>query len=250
MLPAGGQAPLPAGASGHTPAAPGQTAAPTITSAFPDPPHTFVDLYTDEHVAGGLCPEPPEPLAGGSYAMFGVAMTCEDRIIRSLGEQGIRRLYHRNYDHKKELKKMNHSVLVNFLDLLDVLVKCPDTARREEKCQNISMLFIQMHHLINELRPHQARETIRISLLLQRRTRIATADRVNQHIGSVTESICDRLNAIPADLLQTKQRIEQDVQRLRELCLVREQPEVAADDTTDDLVQLDFIMCNMVLCDV
>lgn len=181
--------------------------------------------------------------------MFGLAMTCEDRIIRSLGEQGIRRLYQRDYDHKKELKKMNHSVLVNFLDLLDVLVKCPDTARREEKCQNISMLFIQMHHLINELRPHQARETIRISLLLQRRARIATADRVNQHIENVTESICSRLNEIPADLLQTKQPIEQDVQRLRELCLPPE-PEVTADDTTDDLVQLDFIMCNLVHSDI
>ena len=46
-------------------------------------------------------------------------------IIRPLESQGIKRLYAKDSDHKKELKKMNASILINFLDLIDILVKCP-----------------------------------------------------------------------------------------------------------------------------
>ena len=70
--------------------------------------------------------------------------------------QGIKRLYStKDIDRKKELRKLNHSILVNFLDLIDILIKCPESPRREEKVDDINLLFIHMHHLINEFRPHQ-----------------------------------------------------------------------------------------------
>ena len=47
--------------------------------------------------------------------MFGNSFTADDQIIRSLEIQGFRRLYRQNYDHKRELKKLNHSILANFL---------------------------------------------------------------------------------------------------------------------------------------
>ena len=62
---------------------------------------------------------------------------------------------------------MNHSLLANFLDLLDVMVKNPGGPKhpgspppgvgslREEKIEDIQLLFFHMHHLINEFRPHQ-----------------------------------------------------------------------------------------------
>ena len=58
-----------------------------------------------------------------AYSMFGVQFRADDQIIRPLEAQGLRRLYPHNYDHKRELKKLNYSILVNFLDLLDVLIK-------------------------------------------------------------------------------------------------------------------------------
>ena len=91
-----------------------------------------------------------------------------DPIIQPLESQGIKRLYPQNVDHKKELKKMNHSLLANFLDLLDVMVKNPGGPKhpgspppgvgslREEKIEDIQLLFFHIHHLINEFRPHQA----------------------------------------------------------------------------------------------
>lgn len=256
-------APLPAaGGSGQAtggsaPAAAAGGSAPTLTAAFPDPPQQFVDLFSDERLSSGLSPEPPAPLAGGAYAMFGVAMACEDKMIRSLEEQGIRRLYQRRYDRRLELKKMNHSLLASFLDLLDVLVKCPETASREEKCQHISMLFIQMHHLINELRPHQARETIRVSLLLQRKARIAAADRVHDHVDSATETIAARLSAIPDQLLVSSTadsllpHLPSSFPRLDSTATDPLTGTVtAATVSTEDLVELDFIMCQLVLTDL
>ena len=70
--------------------------------------------------------------------------------------QGIKRLYSaKDIDRKKELRKLNHSILVNFLDLIDILIKCPESPKRDEKIEDTNLLFIHMHHLINEFRPHQ-----------------------------------------------------------------------------------------------
>ncbi len=55
--------------------------------------------------------------------MFGVNFQADDAIIRPLEAQGLRRLYPASYDPKRELKKLNHSILANFLDLLDILIR-------------------------------------------------------------------------------------------------------------------------------
>ena len=69
--------------------------------------------------------------------------------------QGFKRLYPQHCDRRRELRKLNHSLLVNFLDLLDLLVLCPDSPRRAEKVEDLNLLFIHIHHLLNEFRPHQ-----------------------------------------------------------------------------------------------
>lgn len=82
-----------------------------------------------------------------------------------------------HFERRRELKKLNHSLLVNFLDLLDLLVYCPDSPKRAEKVEDLSLLFIHIHHLLNEFRPHQARETLRVMMELQKRQRLETAMR-------------------------------------------------------------------------
>lgn len=219
--------------------------APSITAAFPEPPKQFIQLYSDENVVSSSCPLPPKPVTDGTYTMFGTQITYDDSIIRSLEAQGMRRLYPREFDHKRELKKMNHSILFNFVDLIDVLAKCPDTMKREEKCQDIHVLFIQMHHLINELRPHQARETIRVTLEVQKRERAFTAFSMNSQVEKVTTAISNCLDVIPDSLLNLKDTVEQDLRRLRDLCL-RDKSENSATDPIDQIVELDSIMCNIV----
>ncbi|XP_049522216.1 mediator of RNA polymerase II transcription subunit 7 isoform X1 [Dermacentor silvarum] len=166
----------------------------TQVSSLPLPPMQYVSLYTDENLQCGL--SPPRPLQEG-YSMFGVPFHGEEPIIRPLESQGIRRLYPQNYEHKKELKKLNHSLLVNFLDMVDVLIRCPDTSKRLEKKEDMSLLFVHMHHLINEFRPHQARETLRVMLDMQRRQRLDTAHRFHKHLDKVREILQNTLTMLP-----------------------------------------------------
>ena len=137
--------------------------------------------------------------------MFGVQFHADDQIIRPLESQNLRRLYPQNYDHKRELKKLNHSILVNFLDLLDILIKNPDSPKRAEKIEDLTLLFIHMHHLINEFRPHQARETLRVMMELQKTQRLDTAERFHKHLEKVQELLQKCISALPEEsMLDTK----------------------------------------------
>ena len=154
-------------------------------SSMPLPPMQFIMEYTDEAVKRGSAPLPPPPISD-SYSMYGQPFSSEDCIVASLESQGIRRLYSaKEVDRKRELRKLNHSVLVNFLDLLDILIKSPDSAKREEKIEDLNLLFIHMHHLINEFRPHQARETLRVMLHVQKRKRTQVAEKFREHLDKV-----------------------------------------------------------------
>ena len=131
-----------------------------------------------------------------------------EKLSSSIGTHAIN-----TNNHKRELKKLNHSILVAYLDLLDILVHAPNTqieieqppsavvhnaeaatseegggaeqpppqpnvilkTVREQKLGDLELLFINMHHLINELRPHQARDTLRCILEMQRQQRIDMA---------------------------------------------------------------------------
>jgi len=160
----------------------------------------YVKQYSDDYVRRGVCPAPPPPLGPNDpYRMFGQPfIPAEDTIISSLESQGLRRLFsNKELDRKKELKKLNQSILVNFLDLLDLLIKAPDSPKREEKIEDLNLLFINMHHLINEFRPHQARETLRVMLHVQRRRRMQVADKFREHLDKVQETIKEALENLP-----------------------------------------------------
>lgn len=154
---------------------------PSTVLAYPLPPLQYINSIEPDNL-----PPPPPPITEGVYHMFGQKISLDDAIIAPLEAHGTKRLYPRSeYDHKKELKKINASILVNFLDLVDVLVKCPDTDKRIEKCNDLATLFINFHHLINELRPHQARETLRVWLNAQRRTREEITKKLNAEMDKM-----------------------------------------------------------------
>lgn len=174
---------------------------PQQVSALPPPPMQYIKEYTDENIRKNLAPRPPPPIRD-NYMMFGNQFQCDDLIIRPLESQGIERLHPVQFDHKRELKKLNMSILVNFLDLLDILIKSPGSIKREEKLEDIKLLFVHMHHLINEYRPHQARETLRVMMEVQKRQRLETAERFQKHLERVVEMIQGCLASLPDDLPQ------------------------------------------------
>ena len=124
--------------------------------------------------------------------------SCSVKNANSLISQGFKRLYSaKDIDRKKELRKLNHSVLVNFLDLIDILIKCPESPKRDEKIEDINLLFIHMHHLINEFRPHQARETLRVMLMVQRRKRTQFTSKFKEQLEKVESIIQEAIENLP-----------------------------------------------------
>jgi len=169
----------------------------TQVSSMPIPPMHYVKLYTDDNVKKGTVPKPPPPIQD-TYSMFGMTVNNDDAIIQSLESQGFKRLYSsKDIDRKKELRKLNHSVLVNFLDLIDILIKCPESPKRDEKIEDINLLFIHMHHLINEFRPHQARETLRVMLMVQKRKRTQFTAKFKEKLEKVETIIQDAIENLP-----------------------------------------------------
>ncbi|CAG8568941.1 146_t:CDS:2 [Dentiscutata erythropus] len=147
-----------------------------VASSFPLPPE-FYKRYTDENLdklkrikehgieaftsAGDTLPqdfdifdlEPPKVITKGSYTMFNEPWPVVDRM-RTLEENDMQQLYPKGeIDKALELKKLNNSVVFNFVELLDILVKDPD--RGPDKCEQIKLLLINMKFLLNEYRPHQ-----------------------------------------------------------------------------------------------
>ena len=47
------------------------------------------------------------------------------------------------------------SAVAAFLDLVEILIRAPDDPERIDKIHDIQIIFINMHHLLNEHRPLQ-----------------------------------------------------------------------------------------------
>ncbi|CAH0561204.1 unnamed protein product [Brassicogethes aeneus] len=207
-------------------------------SSLPQPPMQYINLYTDEQIRRGRAPKPPPPIQD-SYHMFGNAFNTEESIIRPLESQGIKRLYPLHFDRRRELKKLNQSLLANFLDLLDLLVNCPDSPRRAEKVEDLGLLFIHIHHLLNEFRPHQARETLRVMMELQKRQRIETANRFQKHFDRVSDILQQAIQNLPEPM-------ELDSKIMVDDFIIKQENKGNARGDSDPCYILDRIMCNVV----
>ncbi|KAL7168823.1 hypothetical protein ACSBR2_033952 [Camellia fascicularis] len=138
------------------------------TATYPPPP-PYYRLYKDYIQNPKSAPEPP-PSIEGTYVLFGGSYTTDD-VLPSLEEQGVRQLYPKrpNIDFKNELRTLNRELQLHILELADVLIERPSQYAR--RVEDISLIFKNLHHLLNSLRPHQARATLihMLELQIQRR---------------------------------------------------------------------------------
>ncbi|KAG5930044.1 hypothetical protein E4U42_003205 [Claviceps africana] len=109
--------------------------------------------------------QPPSEPADGRWRQFGDHYVLDDKLP-TLEDQGITNLPNldlsaskdaKHYDRAFELKKLVKSLLLNFLELAGTLSHNP--AQAESKIQDLRTLLINIHHILNEYRPHQARES-------------------------------------------------------------------------------------------
>ena len=145
-----------------------------LRSPFPPPP-PYYKKYTRENVETlaawkneiiserdatemlGATPaemEPPTPPRDDEdYFIFGQKWSSK-MSLPSLEESGCQQLYKgTSFDPREELSRLNRSALVTFLDLIQRLVEKPSQA--DQLVDHLRIILINMHHIINEYRPHQ-----------------------------------------------------------------------------------------------
>jgi mediator of RNA polymerase II transcription subunit 7 len=111
--------------------------------------------------------------------------------LPSLEEMGIQQLYTppSTPDHGKHvdrafiLKRLAKSLLLNFLELTGIMSTNPE--QYEEKVKDLRTLFINFHHLLNEYRPHQARE----SLILMMQDQLERSRKETEGIREMKERV-------------------------------------------------------------
>lgn len=145
---------------------PGDLIDPAITTRIPDVPEHLTQL------------QPPAEPEDGRWRVFGAVYEL-DHKLPTMEEQDILNLPATHpsranapppppsdtdaaketpyTDRALELKRLVKSLLLNFLELTSVLASDPSHA--ETKIDDIRTLLINIHHALNEYRPHQARES-------------------------------------------------------------------------------------------
>uniref|UniRef100_A0AC34GVU9 Mediator of RNA polymerase II transcription subunit 7 n=1 Tax=Panagrolaimus sp. ES5 TaxID=591445 RepID=A0AC34GVU9_9BILA len=127
---------------------------------YPDPPH-FYRNYSKDAIRRGMCfPPPPLPTA---FQIFGEVYDLKAHVIPPVETKGVQRVFgeiHGIGDIRDQMIKINRSIMAAFIDLTQILIENPQSDDRIEKINNIRVLFLNFHNLINELRPVQARATL------------------------------------------------------------------------------------------
>lgn len=67
---------------------------------------------------------------------------------------------HANIDRQQYLNRFNRSIIIEFIRLLGIISLDPTSPHKDAVLKHILTLVCNMHALINEYRPHQARETL------------------------------------------------------------------------------------------
>ncbi|GAB7349386.1 hypothetical protein MBLNU459_g8510t1 [Dothideomycetes sp. NU459] len=110
---------------------------------------------------------PPEPPADGRYKSFGADYDLA-QPAQSLSAAGIPELYPADatdsdqFDPTSYLQSLTRSILLNYLELVGILSVNP--TQGPEKVEHLQHLFYNVHDLINRYRPHQARESLILSM--------------------------------------------------------------------------------------
>jgi len=92
-------------------------------------------------------------------------------------------------DRQNYLFRFLRSIILAFVELLGIMAADPMSEQKDEKMRDILTLVLNMHALINEYRPHQARETLIRLMEQQVETKRAEVEGVKRMAGKVKETL-------------------------------------------------------------
>lgn len=125
---------------------------------------------------------PPDPPINGKFSSFGTSIDL-NAPEPTLQEAGIEQLYPADanvrLNPQPQLIALARSLLTTFLSLTGILAQ--DPVLYEDRATDLQTIMYNMHDLINQYRPHQARE----SLILMMEERV---EKMKAEIASIDES--------------------------------------------------------------
>ncbi|KAL9072577.1 MAG: hypothetical protein Q9157_005037 [Trypethelium eluteriae] len=167
------------------------------------------------------CLIPPEPPSDGKCRSFGADLDISQPFV-SLKERGMVQLYPSpppgqaiesewTLDRASYLKKFVKSMLLNFLELVGVLAV--DPTQYAPKIDHLIRLLYNSHALINEYRPHQARETLIMMMEEQLARKEAEVEGINR-MSEKIEEVLAKLGTEEGDCaMATEDRSDEEMLR-------------------------------------
>lgn len=206
-----------------------------MAAPFPTPP-PFWKHFTKQNVARAkklrgdeeaesIDPElqyliPPEPPKDGKFTSFGTAVDIH-APVPSLESAGIDQLYPAHPDVRlnpqPHLISLARSLLTSYLSLIGTLSQNPEL--HHEPAADLQTIFYNMHDLINQYRPHQARESL-ILLMEDRvekmREESKAIDEANEKVAKLLHGIQEGAQAhtVMGDAIATEKAVEVDAETL------------------------------------
>jgi mediator of RNA polymerase II transcription subunit 7 len=162
-----------------------------LSTPFPPPP-MFYKLYTDPPTLQmdglsltSLAPPPP-PAPDEEYECFGVKRTWNEPL-KTLEDAGLPVLFKEIT--KDELLKLNFSFFFNFTELLEILTSQPELY--PEKLNDIKVILMNYHYLMNLYRDHQARDLLEYQLQQQIDKKKQWIQTLKDSIQKIQEKLCN-----------------------------------------------------------
>ena len=155
---------------------------------------------------------PPPPPADNQWRTFGVTHQF-DAPEQSLEDDGTEQLYPDSDEVKQSpqpyLIALARSMLTTFLALTGILSENPELY--EEQVTNLKTLVQNMHSLINQYRPHQARETL-ILMMEERVEKLRAEVKAIGEAGEKVDVMMRQLKEIGTEAAQGGQEVKKSVQ--------------------------------------
>uniref|UniRef100_A0A7E4V8X1 Mediator of RNA polymerase II transcription subunit 7 n=1 Tax=Panagrellus redivivus TaxID=6233 RepID=A0A7E4V8X1_PANRE len=177
--------------------------------AYPNPP-IYAKYYSERAILRKRCPPPP-PIPR-QFVVFGEQYNLDEPIMKSLPELGQVQLYEVPQtmgEFKKELKKINSSIMAVFLDLMQLLINNTNLKHRHQVFENLRVMFINMHHLINECRTAQGYATLVVTQVERMKQLRGVKAEIENQQGNIRNLLLE------AQKLSPKVEIPFDLEELR-----------------------------------
>ncbi|KAF8341294.1 MED7 protein-domain-containing protein [Cantharellus anzutake] len=137
----------------------------------------------------------------GNYETFGDFWPIPERHP-TLEEGGIQQLYKAGNDHREDLHKMLRTILVTYHRLVGALLIPPHPVAQEpewvQHMEWIRIVTLNMVAAVNELRPVQARETLKTAL----RTQLESRRQQTKYIHAKCDELSEQLASLKSLTLQ------------------------------------------------